>query len=240
MIKLENVKKEFQGVTVLQNVDVTFENGKTYAIIGSSGAGKSTLLRCINYLERPTQGKVWHDDVELTQNQDKLPQIREKCGMVFQSFNLFAHMRAVDNVAFALKKVKKMNNADAMAIAVEQLTKVGLAHRLQNYPHQLSGGEKQRVAIARALAMGPQVMLFDEPTSALDPEMTQEVLRVMKGLNHTGMTIIIVTHEIKFAKEVADEIVYMDKSEIIEQTDTKTFFETPQSARAKEFLANMI
>ncbi len=240
MIKLENVKKDFKGTTVLQNINVTFENGKTYAIIGSSGAGKSTLLRCINFLEKPTEGKVWHDDVELTKNQEKLPQVREKCGMVFQSFNLFAHLRAIDNVAFALKKVKKMSDQEAKAVAIAQLTKVGLAQHLNNYPHQLSGGEKQRVAIARALAMNPQVMLFDEPTSALDPEMTQEVLKVMKNLNHTGMTIIIVTHEINFAKEVADEIIYMDKSEILEQTDTKTFFVLPKSKRAKEFLANMI
>jgi ABC-type polar amino acid transport system ATPase subunit len=240
MIRLENIKKDFKGTTVLQNVNVTFENGKTYAIIGSSGAGKSTLLRCINFLEKPTEGKVWHDALELTKNQDKLPLVREKCGMVFQSFNLFAHLRAVDNVAFALRKVKKMKDEEARAVAVEQLTRVGLQDRLRNYPHQLSGGEKQRVAIARALAMNPEVMLFDEPTSALDPEMTQEVLRVMKNLNHTGMTIIIVTHEINFAKEVADEIIYMDKSEILEQTDTKTFFSQPKSNRAKEFLANMI
>jgi ABC-type polar amino acid transport system ATPase subunit len=240
MIKLENVKKDFKGTTVLQNVNITFENGKTYAIIGSSGAGKSTLLRCINFLEKPTEGKIWHDELELTKNQDKLPLMREKCGMVFQSFNLFAHLRAVDNVSFALRKVKKMNDEEAKALAIDQLTKVGLADRLNNYPHQLSGGEKQRVAIARALAMNPQVMLFDEPTSALDPEMTQEVLKVMKNLNHTGMTIIIVTHEINFAKEVADEIIYMDKSEIIEQTDAKTFFTQPKSNRAKEFLANMI
>ncbi|MHC1736163.1 MAG: amino acid ABC transporter ATP-binding protein [Erysipelotrichaceae bacterium] len=240
MIKLVNVKKEFKGVTVLQNVNCTFENGKTYAIIGSSGAGKSTLLRCINYLEKPTEGEVWHDDVEMMSQQNRLHEIREKCGMVFQNFNLFAHMRALDNVMFALKKVKKLSDDEAKVVATQRLSDVGLAHRLQNYPHQLSGGEKQRVAIARALAMEPKVMLFDEPTSALDPEMTQEVLKVMKGLNHTGMTIIIVTHEINFAKEVADEIIYMDKSEILEITDTKTFFASPKSTRAKEFLANMI
>lgn len=240
MIKLENVKKKFKDVTVLTNVNIEFLPEKTYAIIGSSGAGKSTLLRCINLLEKPTEGKVIVDGVDLVHEKAKLTSIRERIGMVFQNFNLFAHMSAIDNVAFALLKVKKLSKEKALEEAKLQLENVGLGHRLNNYPHQLSGGEKQRVAIARALAMHPEAMLFDEPTSALDPEMTQEVLKVIKQLNHTGMTNIIVTHEIKFAQEVADYIVYMNNAEILEVTETKQFFKKPQTQRAVEFLSNMI
>lgn len=240
MIKLENISKKFGDVTVLSNVNIEFLPEKTYAIIGSSGAGKSTLLRCINLLEKPTEGKVLVDGVDLIKEKTQLTKIRERIGMVFQNFNLFAHMTALGNVTFALIKVKKMSKEEAQQEAVLQLNNVGLGHRMNNYPHQLSGGEKQRVAIARALAMHPQVMLFDEPTSALDPEMTQEVLKVIQKLNHIGMTNIIVTHEIKFAQEVADYIVYMNNAEILEVTETKSFFENPKTQRAKEFLSNMI
>lgn len=240
MIKLTDISKSFKEISVLRNVNVTFEDKKTYAIIGSSGAGKSTLLRCINLLETPTTGEVIYNETNLIKNPKEMNRIREKLGMVFQSFNLFAHMSALNNVTFALRKVKKLNKEEADKIAVLQLTKVGLQDRLNNYPHQLSGGEKQRVAIARALAMDPEVMLFDEPTSALDPEMTQEVLKVMKNLNHTGMTIIIVTHEIKFAKEVSDVIIYMDQGEIVEVTASAEFFSQPKTERARAFLANMI
>lgn len=240
MISLINVSKSFGDTTVLKNVTIDFEPEKTYAIIGSSGAGKSTLLRCINLMEVPTTGSVIVDGVDLVANRRQLNQVREKIGMVFQNFNLFAHMTALNNVTFALRKVKKMNEADAKDLAIKHLTEVGLQHRLDNYPHQLSGGEKQRVAIARALAMDPIAMLFDEPTSALDPEMTQEVLKVIKNLNHVGMTNIIVTHEIKFAQEVADTIIFMNQAEILEVTDTKTFFTNPKTDRAKAFLANMI
>jgi len=240
MIKLVDVSKQFQKTVVLKNVSIEFEPEKTYAIIGSSGAGKSTLLRCINLLEVPTTGSVLVDGVDLIKDKAKLPQVREKIGMVFQNFNLFAHMSALKNVTFALLKVKKMTQAQAEELAIKYLTEVGLQHRLNNYPHQLSGGEKQRVAIARALAMKPVAMLFDEPTSALDPEMTQEVLKVIKKLNHIGMTNIIVTHEIKFAQEVADYIIFMDNAEILEVTPTPIFFTKPQSQRAAEFLSNMI
>ena len=240
MIKLVDVSKKFQNTVVLKNVTIEFEPEKTYAIIGSSGAGKSTLLRCINLLEVPTTGAVLVDGVDLVKDKAKLPVIREKIGMVFQNFNLFAHMTALKNVTFALIKVKKMTEEQAQEQAVKYLTEVGLQHRLNNYPHQLSGGEKQRVAIARALAMKPVAMLFDEPTSALDPEMTQEVLKVIKKLNHIGMTNIIVTHEIKFAQEVADYIIFMDNAEILEVTPTQTFFTQPKSTRAAEFLSNMI
>jgi len=240
MIKLTDISKSFKEISVLRNVNVTFEDKKTYAIIGSSGAGKSTLLRCINLLETPTTGEVIYNETNLIKNPKEMNRIREKLGMVFQSFNLFAHMSALNNVTFALRKVKKLSKEEADKIGIHQLTKVGLQDRLNNYPHQLSGGEKQRVAIARALAMDPEVMLFDEPTSALDPEMTQEVLKVMKNLNHTGMTIIIVTHEIKFAKEVADVIIYMDQGEIVEVTASAVFFSQPKTERARAFLANMI
>jgi len=240
MIKLTDISKSFKEISVLRNVNVTFEDKKTYAIIGSSGAGKSTLLRCINLLETPTTGEVIYNETNLIKNPKEMNRIREKLGMVFQSFNLFAHMSALNNVTFALRKVKKLNKEEADKIGIHQLTKVGLQDRLNNYPHQLSGGEKQRVAIARALAMDPEVMLFDEPTSALDPEMTQEVLKVMKNLNHTGMTIIIVTHEIKFAKEVSDVIIYMDQGEIVEVTASSEFFSQPKTERARAFLANMI
>lgn len=240
MIKLVDVSKQFQKTVVLKNVTIEFEPEKTYAIIGSSGAGKSTLLRCINLLEVPTSGSVLVDGVDLVKDKAKLTLIREKIGMVFQNFNLFAHMTALGNVTFALIKVKKMKPEDAKTLAIKYLTDVGLQHRLNNYPHQLSGGEKQRVAIARALAMKPMAMLFDEPTSALDPEMTQEVLKVIKKLNHIGMTNIIVTHEIKFAQEVADYIIFMDSAEILEVTPTQTFFTTPKTPRAVEFLSNMI
>ena len=240
MIKLENISKQFDNTVVLKNVNIEFEPEKTYAIIGSSGAGKSTLLRCINLLEKPSTGNVIVDGVNIIKDKEYLSTIREKIGMVFQNFNLFAHMSAKKNVMFALLKVKKMTVEEAEQEAVQQLTHVGLAHRLDNYPHQLSGGEKQRVAIARALAMHPKAMLFDEPTSALDPEMTQEVLKVIKALNHTGMTNIIVTHEIKFAQEVADIIVFMNNAEILEVTNTMDFFVQPKTERAREFLSNMI
>jgi polar amino acid transport system ATP-binding protein len=240
MIKLENISKKFKETVVLKDINIEFEPEMTYAIIGSSGAGKSTLLRCINLLEKPTTGKVIVDGIDLIKDKTLLNPIREKIGMVFQNFNLFAHMSAKMNVMFALIKVKKMKLEDAEAEAIMQLTNVGLAQRLDNYPHQLSGGEKQRVAIARALAMHPKIILFDEPTSALDPEMTQEVLKVIKSLNHTGMTNIIVTHEIKFAQEVADVIIFMNNAEILEVSNTKEFFEKPKTERAKEFLSNMI
>jgi polar amino acid transport system ATP-binding protein len=240
MIKLENISKQFGSTTVLSNINIEFLPEKTYAIIGSSGAGKSTLLRCINLLEKPSTGSVFVNQVDLVKEHTQLTKVRERIGMVFQNFNLFAHMRAIENVSFALIKVKKYNKEEAYVEAKKQLEAVGLGHRLNNYPHQLSGGEKQRVAIARALAMHPEAMLFDEPTSALDPEMTQEVLKVIKGLNHTGMTNIIVTHEIKFAQEVADYIVYMNNAEILEITETKEFFKKPKTQRAQEFLSNMI
>lgn len=241
MIKVEHLYKQYnEDVKVLFDINFTFEDGKTYAIIGSSGGGKSTFIRCLNMLEVPTSGAIYFDDIKVNDPKTDLKAVREKMGMVFQNFNLFEHMKVLDNVSYALKKVKKMNAADAESKAKKLLEDVGLAHRQDAYPHQLSGGEKQRCAIARSLAMDPEVLLFDEPTSALDPEMTSEVLRVLQGLNHTGMMMVVVTHEMNFAKEVADYVIYMDKGKIEECSPSKEFFEQPKSERAKLFLANMI
>lgn len=241
MIKVEHLYKNYgENVKVLFDVNFTFEDGKTYAIIGSSGGGKSTFIRCLNMMEEPTSGDIYFNDIHVNDPKTDLAKVREKVGMVFQNFNLFAHMKAIDNVTYALKKVKKMNAEDARKKGIELLEKVGLGHRIDSYPHQLSGGEKQRCAIARALAMEPEVLLFDEPTSALDPEMTGEVLKVLQDLNHTGITMIIVTHEMNFAKKVADYVIYMDKGNIEECSKASEFFEEPKSARAKEFLSKMI
>ena len=241
MIKVEHLYKEYgSNVKVLFDINFTFEDGKTYAIIGSSGGGKSTFIRCLNMLEVPTQGSIYLDDIKVNNSKIKLEKVREKMGMVFQNFNLFEHMNALDNVTYALKKVKNMDKTMANEQGIKLLKEVGLGHRLTAYPHKMSGGEKQRCAIARALAMNPEVLLFDEPTSALDPEMTSEVLKVLQKLSHTGMTMIVVTHEMNFAKEVADYVIYMDKGRIEECSPAKEFFESPKSERAKAFLANMI
>ena len=241
MIKVRNLYKDYgENIKVLFGIDFDFQEGKTYAVLGSSGGGKSTFIRCLNLLEEPSAGEIYYNDIKINDPKTDLTKVREKIGMVFQNFNLFEHMKVIDNVTYALKKVKKMdaNKADEKARIL--LEKVGLKHRIDSYPHQLSGGEKQRCAIARALAMEPEVLLFDEPTSALDPEMTKEVLRVLQSLNHTGMTMIIVTHEMSFAKNIADEIIYMDKGKIVECSSAKEFFENPKSKRAKEFLSNTI
>lgn len=241
MINVEHLYKDYSDtIKVLKDVNFTFEDGKTYAIIGSSGGGKSTFIRCLNMLEVPTKGTITLDDVKVNDPKTDLTKVREKMGMVFQNFNLFNHMDAKKNVAYALMKVKKMSENDAYEKAIEGLKKVGLGHRVDSYPHQLSGGEKQRVAIARALAMEPEVLLCDEPTSALDPEMTTEVLKVLKDLSHTGLTMIVVTHEMNFAKEVADYILYMDQGEITECSTPKEFFTNAKIERARQFVANML
>ncbi|MDF9825781.1 ABC-type polar amino acid transport system ATPase subunit [Breznakia sp. PF5-3] len=241
MIKVEHLYKNYsESVKVLFDINFVFEDGKTYAIIGSSGGGKSTFIRCLNMLEEPTSGKIYFNDIEVNAPKTDLTKVREKMGMVFQNFNLFEHMKVLKNITYALRKVKKMDEASADEVAMSLLKKVGMDHRADAYPHQLSGGEKQRCAIARALAMDPEVLLFDEPTSALDPEMTSDVLRVLQSLNHTGMTMIVVTHEMNFAKEVADYVIYMDKGRIEECSPAKEFFQNPKSERAKAFLANMI
>ncbi|MGL5540600.1 MAG: amino acid ABC transporter ATP-binding protein [Erysipelotrichaceae bacterium] len=241
MIKVEQLVKNYgPDIHVLKGIDFTFEQGKTYAIIGSSGGGKSTFIRCLNLLEVPTSGTILYNGEEINEQSKNLNAYRAKVGMVFQNFNLFEHMRVLDNITYALKKVKKLNEEQAKAKAQALLRQVGMEHREQAYPHNLSGGEKQRVAIARALAMEPETLLFDEPTSALDPEMTTEVLKVLKGLNHTGMTMVIVTHEMNFAKEVADYIIYMDGGEIVECTPAKQFFMAPSSERAQRFIEKML
>ncbi|MBV1710231.1 MAG: ATP-binding cassette domain-containing protein [Erysipelothrix sp.] len=202
--------------------------------------GFSNPLRQRSKVLLPLPEDPMIEGIDIVHNEKTLPKLRQKIGMVFQSFNLFAHMNATDNITFALMKVKKMSETEAKVIAMEKLKEVGCDHRATHYPHQLSGGEKQRVAIARALAMEPSVILFDEPTSALDPEMTVEVLKVMRSLTHSGMTIIVVTHEMNFAKEVSDLIIYMDNGEIVEINPPKIFFEQTQSERAKKFLNNML
>lgn len=241
MIKVEHLYKNYsEDIKVLKDINFTFEDGKTYAIIGSSGGGKSTFIRCLNMLEEPTAGKVIMDDVVVNDPKTNLPKVREKMGMVFQNFNLFEHMTARKNVAYALIKVKKMKQDEADKKAVQLLNDVGMGHRVDSYPHQLSGGEKQRVAIARALAMEPEVLLCDEPTSALDPEMTTEVLKVLQRLSHTGLTMIVVTHEMNFAKEVADYILYMDQGQITECSKPEEFFTHAKTERARQFVANML
>ncbi len=241
MIRVEGLCKDYSDtIKVLKNIDFTFEAGKTYAIIGSSGGGKSTFIRCLNCLEEPTGGSVYFKDIRVNDPSTDLNAVREKVGMVFQNFNLFEHMNAKRNVMYALIKVKKMSEEDAEAKALQLLDKVGMSHRVDAYPHRLSGGEKQRVAIARALAMDPEVLLCDEPTSALDPEMTSEVLKVLQSLSHTGLTMIVVTHEMNFAKEVADYILYMDAGNIAECSTPEEFFTNAKTERARAFIANML
>lgn len=240
MISVNQVNKSFNKTAVLHDVTIQFEEQKVYAIIGSSGSGKSTLLRMLNGLETPTTGSIVINGVDIAKHQKELEKLRPTIGMVFQSFNLFEHFITLENVTFALKKVKKISDEQAKKIAIEKLTEVGCEHRLDHYPHMLSGGEKQRIAIARALAMDPSILLFDEPTSALDPEMTVEVLNVIKQVTHKNLTSIIVTHEMNFAKEVADTIIYMDQGRVVEMAPTEDFFNQPQSERAQKFLTNML
>ena len=241
MIKVEHLYKDYSAdIKGLHDINFTFEDGKTYAIIGASGGGKSTLIRCLNMLEVPTSGTITLDETIVNDPKTDLTKVREKMGMVFQNFNLFAHMPAKKNVAYALMKVKGMKQEEAYEKAAAMLEKVGMGHRMDSYPHQLSGGEKQRVAIARALAMEPEILLCDEPTSALDPEMTTEVLKVLKDLSHTGLTMIVVTHEMAFAREVADMILYMDQGEIVECCEAEEFFTNAKSERAKQFVSNML
>ncbi|NCT37564.1 amino acid ABC transporter ATP-binding protein [Bacillus sp. EB93] len=214
--------------------------GEVVAIIGPSGSGKSTFLRCINMLETPTDGQIRFKDQIITEKKTNIMKVRENVGMVFQHFHLFPHKTVLENLIYAPMKVKKLSKAEAVKQARELLTKVGLADKESTYPNRLSGGQKQRVAIARALAMNPEVMLFDEPTSALDPEMVKEVLEVMKSLAHTGMTMLIVTHEMGFAKEVADRVLFLDGGLLVEESAPEDFFSNPKSQRAKDFLEKVL
>ena len=241
MIEIQHLKKEFNGTEVLKDISEEVDQGQVICVIGPSGAGKSTFLRCLNVLEKPTSGKVLFEGKDLTDISDKeLDELREKMGMVFQGFNLFPNMTVIDNIKIAPIKVKGISDEEATKTAKELLTKVGLADKADVFPDSLSGGQKQRVAIARSLAMDPEVMLFDEPTSALDPEMVDEVLNVMQGLADSGMTMVVVTHEMGFVKEVADQIWFMADGYIQETGAPEEFFSHPTSDRAKEFLKKVL
>jgi polar amino acid transport system ATP-binding protein len=240
MIKINNLVKNFGKIEVLKNISTTIEEGSVVAIIGPSGSGKSTFLRCMNLLESPTSGEILIDQVEITNPKIDMMKIRENVGMVFQHFHLFPHMSVLENITYAPINVKGISKNEAMKIANDLLDKIGLKDKANVYPPQLSGGQKQRVAIARALAMQPNIMLFDEPTSALDPEMVKEVLDVMKSLAHTGMTMIIVTHEMGFAKEVADRILFLDEGKLIEDANPVEFFSSPKTERATSFLEKVL
>lgn len=239
MIKLENVHKSFGKNEVLKGIDLHIEKGQVVVIIGPSGSGKSTVLRTMNYLEEPTSGKVIVDGMDLS-DKSKLNQVRTEVGMVFQNFNLFPHMTVMENLTLAQTKVRKTSNEEAKKIGQTLLDRVGLGDKANAYPDSLSGGQKQRVAIARALAMKPKVMLFDEPTSALDPEMVREVLDVMKSLAEEGMTMVIVTHEMGFAKEVADRVLFVDGGLILEDNTPEKVFDDPTNERTKLFLSKIL
>ena len=239
MIKLENVHKSFGKNEVLKGIDLHIEKGQVVVIIGPSGSGKSTVLRTMNYLEEPTSGKVIVDGMDLS-DKSKLNEVRAEVGMVFQNFNLFPHMTVMQNLTLAQTKVRKTSSDEAKKIGQALLDRVGLGDKANAYPDSLSGGQKQRVAIARALAMKPKVMLFDEPTSALDPEMVREVLDVMKSLAEEGMTMVIVTHEMGFAKEVADRVLFVDGGLILEDDTPEKVFDAPTNERTKLFLSKIL
>ncbi|GIO06408.1 peptide ABC transporter ATP-binding protein [Brevibacillus reuszeri] len=236
MIKIDNITKSFGQLDVLKGISTEIGKGEVVAIIGPSGSGKSTLLRCMNLLEVPTTGSIAINGEEITDPKADVMRIRQQIGMVFQHFHLFPHMTVLNNLTYAPIKVKGMSKSEAEKKAKELLARVGLSDKAGVYPSRLSGGQKQRVAIARSLVMEPEIMLFDEPTSALDPEMVKEVLEVMKGLAHTGMTMAIVTHEMRFAEEVSDRILFLDDGRLQEDTPPKEFFQNPKSERAKQFL----
>ena len=239
MIELKDVRKSFGKNEVLKGINLQIDKGEVVVIIGPSGSGKSTVLRTMNYLEEPTSGHVIVDGMDLS-DKNKLNAVRTEVGMVFQNFNLFPHMTVLDNLILAPVNVRKTDKKEAQDIAMKLLERVGLADKAQMYPDSLSGGQKQRVAIARALAMKPKVMLFDEPTSALDPEMVREVLDVMKSLADEGITMVIVTHEMGFAKEVADRVLFVDGGQILEDGTPVQVFDAPSSDRTKLFLSKIL
>ncbi|WP_445506584.1 amino acid ABC transporter ATP-binding protein [Niallia sp. 03190] len=240
MIKVVDLHKSFGSLQVLKGITTEITKGEVVTIIGPSGSGKSTFLRCLNLLEVPTSGKVFIEEVEITDKKTNIKKIRENVGMVFQHFHLFPHKTVLQNITYAPVKVKGLSKQEAEKIGLELLQKVGLANKANEYPNRLSGGQKQRVAIARALAMNPDVILFDEPTSALDPEMVKEVLEVMKSLANTGITMLIVTHEMGFAREAADRVLFLDQGAVVEDASPAQFFTNPTSERAKEFLEKML
>ena len=239
MISIKNLHKAFGKIQVLNGIDVEIAEKEVVVIIGPSGSGKSTLLRCINYLEKPTDGEIVVDHIPLS-NEANINKVRTEVGMVFQRFNLFGHMTVMENIMLAPMKVRLISKEEAKQTALTLLHKVGLDDKADAYPSQLSGGQQQRVAIARALAMKPKIMLFDEPTSALDPEMVNEVLEVMKNLAQEGMTMVVVTHEMGFAREVGDRVLFVDEGRIIEQGTPTAIFESPKEERTKTFLSKIL
>ena len=239
MINIKGPYKSFGRIDVLKGIDLSIKEKEVVVIIGPSGSGKSTLLRCMNYLEEPTAGDITVDGIQLN-SESNINKVREEVGMVFQRFNLFPHMTVLENIVLAPVKVRGVSKQEAVQTAKALLDRVGLADKADAYPEQLSGGQQQRVAIARALAMKPKVMLFDEPTSALDPEMVNEVLDVMKALAKEGMTMVVVTHEMGFAREVGDRLLFVDEGRIIEQGDPEAVFEHPQEERTKLFLSKVL
>lgn len=240
MIEVKNVVKSFNNLKVLKGIDLEVAEGEVVVIIGPSGSGKSTFLRCINYLETPDEGIITISNSRIDPKEASLNKLRQDIGMVFQQFNLFPHKTVIENVTEAPVLLKKRSKEEARQKGLELLKKVGLEEKADEYPNRLSGGQKQRVAIARALAMEPKVMLFDEPTSALDPELVGEVLAVMKQLAKEGMTMVVVTHEMAFAREVADQVIFMDQGEMVEQGTPEQLFTQPQQQRTKEFLGHIL
>ncbi|QBP41211.1 MULTISPECIES: amino acid ABC transporter ATP-binding protein [Paenisporosarcina] len=240
MIKINGLHKSFGKLEVLKGIDYEVKEKEIICVIGPSGSGKSTFLRCINMLEEVTAGEVFIDGVKVNDSKTDINAIRKEVGMVFQQFNLFPHMRVLENITIAPIKIRKMNPADAKKLAYELLEKVGLRDKANVYPEQLSGGQMQRVAIARALAMQPKIMLFDEPTSALDPEMVNEVLDVMKQLAYEGMTMVVVTHEMGFAREMGDRVLFMDQGVLVEEGIPDQIFNDPQHERTKAFLSKVL
>ena len=240
LISVNNLKKSFGDLSVLKDITTDIYKGEVVVVIGASGSGKSTFLRCLNRLEEPTDGTIVFDDVNITDAKCNINQHRQRMGMVFQQFNLFPHMTVLKNLTIAPMKLRGLSKEEAQEKAMQLLSRVGLADRADAYPSQLSGGQKQRVAIVRALAMNPDVMLFDEPTSALDPEMVGEVLDVMKQLAAEGMTMVVVTHEMGFAREVADRVLFIDDGKIAEQGTPEEVFGNPQHPRTKEFLSKVL
>ncbi|MBO6635436.1 MAG: amino acid ABC transporter ATP-binding protein [Parvibaculum sp.] len=240
MIEMKGVNKWFGDFHVLKDIDLTVNEGERIVIAGPSGSGKSTLIRCINHLEPHDEGGIVIDGVELTDDLKRIDEVRREVGMVFQQFNLFPHMTVLENCTLAPLWVRKMPEAEARELAMKYLERVQIPEQANKYPGQLSGGQQQRVAIARALCMNPKIMLFDEPTSALDPEMIKEVLDVMVELAEEGMTMLCVTHEMGFAREVANRVVFMDEGEIIEEAPPEDFFNAPKNERTKEFLAQIL
>ena len=244
MITVEGLRKSFHTmngtVEVLKGIDQKIEKGEKVVIVGPSGSGKSTFLRCLNLLEQPTEGKIWFEDEEITNPKCDINRLRRKMGMVFQHFNLFPHLTVLQNITLAPVSLKLKSEEDARKSALALLERVGLSDKAEAYPGQLSGGQKQRIAIVRALAMEPTVMLFDEPTSALDPEMVGEVLQVMKQLAEEGMTMIVVTHEMGFAREVANRVLFMDDGKVLEEAPPQEFFTSPKNPRLQDFLSRVL